>query len=111
MWNDILKNVKNNSIRIDDVNAKVTKVAASLPFFKSRQYRVEFGKDIVQLTRREAQVMSYLLLGKTMQSIGFILSISPRTVEFYIQNLKVKFACRTRSELIACVTQGKLIID
>lgn len=52
------------------------------------------------LSKREKQCLFYLIRGKTAKSIGEILHISYRTVECYINGLKDKLNCRTRSELI-----------
>jgi DNA-binding NarL/FixJ family response regulator len=42
----------------------------------------------VYFTRREAECMVCLLREKTIVSIAAILKISPRTVEYYIKNMK-----------------------
>lgn len=53
-----------------------------------------------QMTRREAEVMFYLSKGKSAKEIAAQLSISPRTVETYIENMKLKLCCNTRSKAI-----------
>ena len=52
------------------------------------------------LTLREAEVMTHLLLGKTIRDTAISMQISPRTAEFYINNIKRKLKCRTKKELI-----------
>lgn len=54
-------------------------------------------------TSREAETMVHLIMGKTMRSIGQVMCLSPRTIEFYINNMKAKLHCRTKAELIAKV--------
>lgn len=54
-------------------------------------------------TRREAECMVWLLKGKTINSVATILNLSPRTVEYYIKNMKTKIGCRTKFELIDLV--------
>lgn len=61
------------------------------------------------LTRREAQVMSLLIIGKTSIEIALQLNLSARTVEFYIKNMKLKLNCQNRSTLIACVLDSDFI--
>ena len=51
-------------------------------------------------TRREAECMVLLLKGKTINSVADILELSPRTVEYYIKNMKSKIGCRTKFELV-----------
>jgi DNA-binding CsgD family transcriptional regulator len=54
-------------------------------------------------TRREAECMVLLLKGKTINSVASILNLSPRTVEYYIKNMKFKLGCRTKFELVDLV--------
>lgn len=54
-------------------------------------------------TKREAECMALLLKGKTINSIATILKISPRTVEYYVKNMKYKLGCRTKFELVDLV--------
>jgi len=54
-------------------------------------------------TRREAECMMLLLKGKTINSVASILKLSPRTVEYYIKNMKSKIGCRTKFELVDLV--------
>jgi DNA-binding CsgD family transcriptional regulator len=59
-------------------------------------------KDIY-FTRREAECMVMLLKGKTINAAALKLGLSPRTVEFYLKNMKVKIGCCTKFELIELV--------
>ena len=54
-------------------------------------------------TKREAECMVLLLKGKTINSVASMLNLSPRTVEYYIKNMKSKLGCRTKFELIDLV--------
>jgi len=59
------------------------------------------GKDrSFYFTYREAQCLSYLAKGNSSKQIGKILELSPRTVQSYLDKIKNKFNCNTRSELI-----------
>jgi DNA-binding CsgD family transcriptional regulator len=53
------------------------------------------------LSKRQKECLKYLASGMTAKKIARILNLSPRTVEFYIENLKKKFLCSNRTELIA----------
>lgn len=52
------------------------------------------------LTQRELEVLKYTLLGYSNKRIAESLSISARTVETHLQNIKLKLQCNTRGELI-----------
>lgn len=52
------------------------------------------------LSFRQSQCLLYVVKGMTMKEIGHILNLSPRTVEHYIESIKIKLSCKKRSELI-----------
>lgn len=53
-----------------------------------------------KLPLRQAQCLFFLLRGKPIKAIAKILCLSPRTIESYIENIKIRFNCSTKSELI-----------
>ncbi|MBL0941549.1 MAG: helix-turn-helix transcriptional regulator [Alphaproteobacteria bacterium] len=59
-----------------------------------------YAKCEKKLTQRELECMFYLMRGRSYKRIAKILNISPRTVEEYITNVKLKFGCNTKDELI-----------
>jgi DNA-binding CsgD family transcriptional regulator len=59
----------------------------------------------VYLTRREAECMSKFLGEKTVVEAALDLNLSPRTVEFYLKNIKNKLACRTKTELVCKIKE------
>jgi DNA-binding CsgD family transcriptional regulator len=63
-------------------------------------YELETKYGRRYFTRREAECMVWLLKGKTVNSVAALLKISPRTVEYYIKNMKNKVGCRTKFELV-----------
>jgi DNA-binding CsgD family transcriptional regulator len=63
----------------------------------------------IYFTGREAEVMIQLLHGKTLNAAAKYLNLSPRTIEFYVKNMKTKLACRTKSELIGKVFASDFI--
>jgi DNA-binding CsgD family transcriptional regulator len=67
----------------------------------SKIQQLNICKSNFKISHREQQTLFYLLRGKTAKEIGCILNISPKTVEYYIENLKNKFNCHSRSELIS----------
>jgi len=57
--------------------------------------------DNIKISARERECLNLLIRGMTAKEIARSLALSPRTVEFYIENLKKKFNCSNRIELIA----------
>lgn len=53
----------------------------------------------IQLSKREIECLTYLSLGKSLKEIAIILNLSPRSVEFYLDNIKKKSGLN-RGELI-----------
>lgn len=53
------------------------------------------------LTKRESEIVSYLMQGMPTKVISNTLFISPRTVECHIANIKKKWKCRSVVELVA----------
>ncbi len=55
---------------------------------------------VKELSRREEEVISLLLQGKSNKQIAYALGISERTVEFHLKNIYDKFQVSSRVELI-----------
>lgn len=53
------------------------------------------------LSSRERNCLIHLVQGKTAKQIGNDLDLSHRTVESYLENIKNKFTCLTKQELIS----------
>lgn len=60
----------------------------------------------IYLTQREAECMLNFLEERTVSEAALILNLSPRTVEFYLKNMKVKLECKTKSELVHKVRES-----
>lgn len=63
------------------------------------------------LTKRQLDVLFYIVKGMTAKQIASKLGLSPRTIEFYIVNIKTKFQANSRFELITKAMKIKEIID
>lgn len=61
------------------------------------------------LTKREIQVLKYVILGYPAKKIGQTLKISSRTVEGYVDRLKEKLGCNSRGEISFKVIKTGLI--
>lgn len=54
----------------------------------------------IKLSPRQAEVMFFLLRCYSNKDIASRLGLSPRTVDTYVDQLRVKFSCSTRSQII-----------
>lgn len=54
----------------------------------------------IKLSKRQSECLYYLLRGKSAVAIAKILKLSPKTVEYYIDEIKNKMRCRNKAELI-----------
>ena len=66
----------------------------------STGYRIVEKFPFFNLSVRESECLFYLMRGKTAKEIGVKLSLSPRTVEAYIENIKMKMGCMLKGDLI-----------
>ena len=70
---------------------------------------VEWG---VNLTPREIEVLRWIATGKSDWQIGQILSISDKTVNFHVENMKRKLGVATRIQVVVqSVHEGKIYPD
>ena len=68
------------------------------PTFDEAQPNI--ASQSVNLTSRQADCLYYLAQGMTAKAIASTLQLSVRTVEHYIENIKHKLGCYSRSDLI-----------
>lgn len=67
-------------------------------------------EDDVRLTAREMECLKWIAAGKSDWQIGQILSISNKTVNYHVENVKRKFGVATRIQaVVAAMRQGKLV--
>lgn len=53
------------------------------------------------LTKREYECLSYIAKGKTFKETGYYLGLTERTVGYYINNIKARLGCHSKSQLVA----------
>ena len=58
-------------------------------------------RAVVHLSRREREVLSMLAEGQSLQQIGYLLHIKPRTVTGHVTNLKDRLGAGSREQLVA----------
>ena len=56
-----------------------------------------------KLTPRQMEIATWLIAGKTDWEIGEILQISPKTVNFHVENIKRAYGVRSRNQFVAAI--------
>jgi DNA-binding response OmpR family regulator len=80
------------------INARVARVARS-----------ELWPKLVKLNDREAEILTWAARGKTSAQIAEILGLAKRTVDFHLDNARVKLGARTRTEAVVKAAIGGAI--
>lgn len=58
------------------------------------------------LTPRQLEIATWLIAGKTDWEIGKILQISPKTVNFHVENIKRAYDVKSRNQFVAAFVRG-----
>lgn len=113
-WDDIIKDVAEkkaqkkpysfSSADLSDYSYKNPEKQVKRKPLKVYSLGKRYGS--VYFTQREAECMVLLLRGKTINKVAEKLGLSPRTVEFYLKNMKIKLGCRTKFELIDLIYES-----
>ncbi|MBY0544114.1 MAG: helix-turn-helix transcriptional regulator [Gammaproteobacteria bacterium] len=84
---------------------------ASLKKCTVTNYRLQLGKEFNNqyLTKREMEVLKCVVLGYTAKKIGQYLHISFRTVEVYIETIKLKLKCSSKGDIARITITSGLI--
>ena len=77
--------------------------------YRKRSFSLKKSITSISLTNREIEILRNLVLGYTFKKIASVLNISPRTVESYIEILKLKMNCNTKNDLIEKAIIHKII--
>jgi DNA-binding NarL/FixJ family response regulator len=54
----------------------------------------------IYFTKRQVEILSHLIRGKSAKDIGALLTLSPRTIETYLAHCKLKLGVNSKAELI-----------
>ena len=74
----------------------------------SNRFTLNIGEKFILLTKREWECLSGMAQGKTYKGVASILSLSPRTVETYLNQIREKTGVTSKSKLIDCfIEQNK----
>ena len=70
------------------------------PLFKNNTIADINPRCAEVLSKRQKDCLRCLVKGMTIKEIAYTLKLSPRTVEHYLEAIKIKLNCYSRSELI-----------
>ncbi|MBW8309867.1 MAG: helix-turn-helix transcriptional regulator [Candidatus Paracaedibacteraceae bacterium] len=74
-----------------------------IPNYKSPDYIYAHhfkNMEGIPFTPREIDILASILSGKTVKTIAYLLTISPKTVETHMRNLMLKLNCNSREGII-----------
>lgn len=103
--NDI-EHFANYDLNKDNSSLELVENSSSKPLFVKNQKQINSNdlpkaRKTLGLSKRESECAYYLTRGMTMKLVAKAMGLSPRTVEFYIENMKDKLGCHMKSDLIA----------
>ncbi len=100
---EIIHIPKSRCLKIEDPDQPYTEFCQAI---KTRKLSLRFRTQEVIFSRREFDILSLLIKGKTMREIASILKISPRTVETYLYTAKDKTNTFTVGRLLDCFAES-----
>ncbi len=105
-------NMAGDHVDVDPLNYHIMHLLAEYYFLKIIELAGEGKKlfDPPELTPRERECLIWMAKGKSDFEIGCILSISSRTVNGYIENIRKKFDVSTRTQAVALAVSGGIIV-
>ena len=71
--------------------------------------RNEVWPKLTSLNDREAEILTWAARGKTSAQIAPMLGLSKRTIDFHLDNARVKLGARTRTEAVVKAAIGRFI--
>lgn len=111
----VIKNEKDQPIGItsymtDVTNCKLFDIARFMIKHDDKNHRIItqdqfcyiFNDNYLEsnLTQRQSECLFFLLRGYSYKSIAKILNLSPRTIEIYVESIKNRLDCCSKSQLI-----------
>lgn len=84
-------------------------LASNAPASLVRAVRLLDRREPAVLTDREAETLTWAARGKTSSEIAKILGLCKRTVDFHIDNARLKLSATSRIHAVAKATARQLI--
>lgn len=81
-------------------------------FFRRTQLKKKLLKrkdENIILSKRETECLEFLALGMSIKEIGRTLDLSPRTIEFYLNNVKSKAGISSREVLLSNFIKSNML--
>lgn len=75
---------------------------------KIDKFLINGPNGIITLTKRESECIKLLGTGKSAKEVAAVLEISPRTVECYVNQIKEKTGCYSKSKLLKIIQPSSL---
>lgn len=76
------------------------------------QFFVYVRARLVLLTRRESEVLLYLIIGCTCKQVAANMEISSRTIDsYFVRQLKKKLGCQSLSQIVQTGLAGKFLAN
>ena len=72
----------------------------------NKRYYLGGSYPDVYFTQREVECAMYLLKHSTINEVADILSLSPRTIEFYVNRMKAKLECKKLRDLLIKIRES-----
>jgi DNA-binding CsgD family transcriptional regulator len=89
---------------LDKLSQEITKLINS----EFSSCTIQVNNIAIPLSRREAQCLYLLHQGKTTKEIGKILDISHRTIEIYLNQIRLKITAKNRIELLSKIDRSQV---
>ena len=88
------------SDKLDYVITQFYKIISHSISKSAKKTELKHTNLLKQLSKRELQALKLFLQGYTISQVADVIHLSPRTIEMYLQKLKEKLHCESKSELI-----------
>lgn len=109
--NKLLEKFMNEKTYSNTVNQVLPNFISDLSCSTSLKNKIilKTKQGTIRLTKREIECILEILKGKTSKEIGKTFNRSFRTIEHITQQIKFKFNCKTRSQLIDTILNSELM--
>lgn len=67
----------------------------------------ERWSTVLRLTKREVEILGYIVDGQTSKEVAQTLGISPSTVEVHREHIRLKLGARNTADLLRIALVGK----
>lgn len=113
-WKKVLSEVVNKNLNHNFVFTNLCKKQCkknenTKTYIKPKKYSLGPKFSGIHFSQRESDCMLQMLRGKSIDGIAKHTNLSPRTVEYYVKNIKKKVGCRTKFELIEIVIESDFL--